>query len=468
MSNELPLLKVVSPYSGDVIDSLSYDSWSEVDRWLTRSYRLSRQRPGVLSIEKRINILEKARNLVTEKKDRIALQASQEGGKPLTDSLVEVERGIDGIGIALAEMRTLHGVEIPMGLTNSSQGRWAFTRREPVGVVLAFSAFNHPFNLVVHQVIPAIAVGCPVIVKPARQTPLSCRALIEILYDSGLPEDWCRMVIGDHQLGEQLVRDSRLAHWSFVGSGEVGWKLRSSLAPGVECSLEHGGLAPVIMAEDADYASALPLLLKGGFYHAGQVCVSVQRIFVHESKARNFARQLAEGADVLRVGDPTDSLTEVGPLIHARELRRVDDWVNEAVQTGAELMTGGKILGQNCYRPTVLYNPPEATRVSRHEIFGPVVAVYPYKELDEAIAKANQVPYVFQSSVFTQNIHCALKCCNELESTTVMVNDHPAFRVDWMPFGGRRNAGMGVGGIPYTMKELSYEKLFVWKSDALG
>lgn len=460
-------LTVYSPYDGKPIDSIRYSEPKEIESWMAQAYKLSRNPRLRLPQHERIAILRRAYQFISDKFDRIVLTLALEGGKPLTDAKSEIERALVGVTTAIETLSSLHGTEVPMDAQISSQGRWAFTRREPVGTVLAFSAFNHPFNLAIHQVIPAVALGCPLIIKPSSQTPLSCRRLIEILYDAGLPEEWCRILICSHSFAEALVRDSRLAHFSFVGSSELGWKLRSSLAPGVHCSLEHGGLAPVIMNEDADFSNALPLLLKGGFYHAGQVCVSVQRVFVHESQAKKFTEDLARGTEALRVGNPIDPATEVGPLIRSREVRRIDDWVNEAIQTGAELITGGKVLGNNCYSPTILFNPPEATRISRHEVFGPVIAVYSFKQLDEAIARANQPPYLFQSSIFTENIQVALKCCRELEATAVMVNDHPAFRVDWMPFGGRRHAGMGVGGIPYSTRELTYEKLCVWKSQQL-
>lgn len=367
----------------------------------------------------------------------------------------------------MEHLKSMAGEEIPMGLTVPSQNRWAFTKREPVGVVFAISAFNHPFNLIVHQVIPAIAVGCPVLVKPARQTPLSCQNLVHSLYEAGLPKEWCQMVLCDHETVDFLVKDPRLSYFSFIGSSEVGWKLRSKLAPGVTSALEHGGAAPVIVTEDADLEDALPLLVKGGFYHAGQVCVSVQRVFAHQSIAQKLAEQMAQAAKTLTVGDPTHPATQVGPLIHHNEVNRVKEWVDEAVQSGAKLLTGGKALSPSCYEPTVLFNPPDAVRVSRQEIFGPVVCVYPYKTLDEAIERANQLPFVFQSAVFTKNMDTAFKCLRELDATAVMVNDHTAFRVDWMPFGGRRQSGAGVGGIPYTMKEMTFEKLAVLRSPEL-
>jgi acyl-CoA reductase-like NAD-dependent aldehyde dehydrogenase len=355
-----------------------------------------------------------------------------------------------------------------MGLNAASAGHLAFTRREPVGVVVAFSAFNHPLNLVVHQVGPAIAAGCPVIVKPAEAAPLSAFRLVDILREAGLPEAWCQPVaVRDLALAERLASDPRVGYFSFIGSARVGWHLRSRLAPGTRCALEHGGAAPVVLAEDADLDDALPLLARAAFYHAGQVCVSVQRVFAHERIVQRVAEALARRAEALRVGDPTLADTDVGPLIRPREVERVDAWVREAVDTGARLLAGGHRVSETCYAPTVLFNAARDARVSCEEVFGPVVSVYLYADLDEAIAQASALPYAFQAAVFTRDLDTALHCYRHLDASAVMVNDTTAFRVDWMPFGGLRQSGLGVGGIPYAFRDLQVEKLCVVRSKAL-
>jgi acyl-CoA reductase-like NAD-dependent aldehyde dehydrogenase len=355
-----------------------------------------------------------------------------------------------------------------MNLNAASSGRLAFTRHEPIGPVLAFSAFNHPLNLIVHQVGPAVAAGCPCIIKPAGATPLSCMRFVGVLREAGLPEEWCQaMVADDHDVALAMVADARVAFFSFIGSGRVGWTLRSKLAPGARCALEHGGVAPVIVAADADLEAAVPLLAKGGFYHAGQVCVSVQRVFAERSIARPLAERLSQAARAMKVGDPTKKETEVGPLIRPAEVTRVHEWVREAVDDGAELVTGGAPVGERAYEPTVLYDAPARSRVSTHEIFGPVVCVYPYDDIDSALARANELPYAFQASVFTKDIDTALRASTRLAASAVMVNDHTAFRVDWMPFAGLRESGLGVGGIPFTMHDMQVEKLTVIRSAQL-
>jgi acyl-CoA reductase-like NAD-dependent aldehyde dehydrogenase len=247
----------------------------------------------------------------------------------------------------------------------------------------------------------------------------------------------------------------------------VGWMLRSKLAPGARCALEHGGVAPVIVAADANLDDAEVVLGKGGFYHAGQVCVSVQRIFAHRSIARELAGRLANVANNLKVGDSRLADTEVGPLIQSQEVDRVEQWVNEAVEGGAELIAGGSRLDNNCYQPTVLFNPGSDATISNNEIFGPVVCIYEYDTIEEALARANSLDVSFQSAVWTQNIDTAMQVYKGIDASAVMINDHTAFRVDWMPFAGLRQSGHGVGGIDFTFEEMQISKMAVLRSMSL-
>jgi acyl-CoA reductase-like NAD-dependent aldehyde dehydrogenase len=247
----------------------------------------------------------------------------------------------------------------------------------------------------------------------------------------------------------------------------VGWHLRSILAPGTRVALEHGGVAPVIVDRTADPDEIVPAIAKGGFYHAGQVCVSVQRVFVHESIAREFAEKLASVADRQKLGDPLDPGTDIGPLIAQSEVYRIHEWVEEALHSGAELLCGGNPALSQSYSPTVLFNPPSTARVSTHEVFGPVICIYPFRETGDAISRANSLRFAFQAAVFTKDIDVALAAAQKLNASAVMINDHTAFRVDWMPFGGRDESGIGIGGIPYSMREMTREKLIVIKSREL-
>ncbi len=450
---------VYAPFNGAAIGTLTYADEASIETALSTAHKLYRDRDQWIPMAQRIEILEKTVALMTERMEHLALEAAREGGKPLQDSRVEAARAIDGVKICIETLRTEAGKVIPMRYNVASGQRVAFTQKEPIGVVVAVSAFNHPLNLIVHQVAAAFAAGCPVIVKPASDTPLSCMRFLQILHEAGCPLAWAQgCVVASNDLASRLVTDARVAFFSFIGSAGVGWHLRNQLAPGTRCALEHGGVAPVIMAADANLEVALPLLTKGGFYHAGQVCVSVQRVFAHQSIAEQVATGLAERAGQLIVGDPTLADTDVGPLIRHSETQRVKEWVDEAVNAGAKLICGGKVISDSTYECTVLYDPPADVRVSNSEVFGPVVCVYPFTELDDAIARANSLPVSFQSAVFTQNLETAMRAYQRLDASAVMINDHTAFRVDGMPFAGLRVSGHGVGGIPYSMEDMQIEK----------
>lgn len=461
------MLEVKNPYNNELIKKLPLADKNDLEKALSTAYRLFQERDRWLPPHSRIAILEKVVEIMKEKTEELTRTAAMEGGKPYQDSKVEVLRAINGVKIAAQEIAQLKGQQIPMGLTAASVNRIAFTIREPIGVVASISAFNHPLNLIIHQTVTAIAAGCPVIIKPASTTPLSCLAFLDILEEAGLPEDWCQSLICSSEVAELLATDSRVNFLSFIGSSKVGWALKSKLAPGTRCALEHGGVAPVIVEKDAELKEVIPALVKGGFYHAGQVCVSVQKIFVHESIVEKFKQEFSEMAAQLIVGDPLREKTEVGPLIHPEEVDRVEEWVKEAIDGGAKVSCGGKRISDTCYAPTVLYNPPAEARVSQKEVFGPVVCIYSYDSREEAIKAANALQVHFQAAVFTKDLDIALDTVQKLNATAVMVNDHTAFRVDWMPFGGRDESGIGMGGIPYSMQEMTREKLMVFKSKIL-
>jgi acyl-CoA reductase-like NAD-dependent aldehyde dehydrogenase len=462
-------MPVHAPYDGETLAELEVGDAGHVEAALGVAHATYLNRDGWLPVHERVGVLERAARIMESEQESLALQAAREGGKPLLDSRVEVARAIDGIRLCIETIRTEQGQVVPMGGTAAGAGRAAFTLREPIGVVVAVSAFNHPLNLIVHQVAAAVAAGCPVIVKPAEDTPLSCIRLVEILREAGLPAAWCQVLIAkDVAAAERLVTDPRVAFFTFIGSARVGWMLRSRLAPGTRCALEHGGAAPLFVAADADLDLAVPAVAKGGFYHAGQVCVSVQRVFAHHSVAREFADRLAGEAQSLRIGDPADPETAVGPLIRRAEVARVHEWVEEARNAGAKVLAGGVPVAESCYACTVLFHPPDHVRVSRQEVFGPVVCVYPYDDLDEALARANDLPFSFQAAVFTRDLDVAMRVFRRVDASAVMVNDHTAFRVDGMPFAGLRESGLGVGGIPYSIADMQIEKMLVIKSGELA
>lgn len=458
------MLTVVQAFDRTPIAEIGVDDAAALERKLQAAERVFRNRDGWLKPHQRVAILRRLAALMEGRRDLLALQIAREGGKPLADAIIETTRAIDGVHNAADELRTFAGREIPMGLSAAAENRWAFTTKEPIGIVAAISAFNHPLNLIVHQVAPAIAVGCPVIVKPAGTTPLSCLEFVAMVREAGLPEPWCQSFVPEgNELAEQLATDRRVAFLSFIGSARVGWSLHAKLAHGARSALEHGGAAPAIVDRSADLDRIIEPIVKGGYYHAGQVCVSTQRIYVHRDIADDFSQRLIERVERLRTGDPTREDTEVGPLILPREADRVAEWIEDAVDGGATLATGGTRLSETTLQPTVLLDPAADARVSRLEVFGPVVAVYRYADLDNAIARANALPTAFQASIFAQDIDIAMRAANRLDASAVMINDPTAFRTDWMPFAGRRESGYGTGGIPYTMRDMTQEKMILMR-----
>src|SRR5262245_40276194 len=457
------MIEVVQAFDRKHIVDLPTDDASALETKLAMARARFQDRAAWLQPHERMAVLHKLAGLVEKQREAFATLIAREGGKPYSDALVETDRAIDGIRNAADLLRSRGGVEIPMGLSHASENRRAWTIKEPIGVLAAISAFNHPLNLIVHQVAPAIATGCPIVVKPAMATPLCCLELVKLVHEAGMANGWVQTLLPESRhLSEALATDARIAFLSFIGSAQVGWRLRSILAPGTRCALEHGGVAPVIVDRSANFDAIIEPIAKGGYYHAGQVCVSVQRIYVHAELKQAFIDRLAARVDQLRVGDPTRADTEVGPPITPTEADRVETWIDEAVTEGARRIGGGR-LGETTLKPAILVDPPRGAKVSTREIFGPVTCVYGYDEIDEAIGAANSLPVAFQASIFTRDLDVALDAAERLDASAVMVNDHSAFRTDWMPFAGRRESGYGVGGIPYTAHEMTAEKMIVFK-----
>jgi acyl-CoA reductase-like NAD-dependent aldehyde dehydrogenase len=457
------MLNVVQAFDRAPIAELPTDDAAALERKLVTARSRFLDRAGWLQPHERMRVLHTLADHVEKRRDAFAILIAREGGKPYTDARVETDRAIDGIRNAADLLRTRGGVEIPMGLTPASENRRAWTVKEPIGVVAAISAFNHPLNLVVHQIAPAIATGCPIIIKPATATPLCCVELVKLVHEAGMPDGWVQTLLPENrQLSEAFASDPRIAFLSFIGSAKVGWHLRSILAPGTRCALEHGGVAPVIVDQSADLDEIVEPIVKGGYYHAGQVCVSVQRIYVHAALKQAFTERMAARVEQLRVGDPTRVDTEVGPLITPEEASRVESWVGEAVTAGAKRIGGGR-LSDTTLMPVVLIDPPRDAKVSTREVFGPVTCVCGFDDIDDAIAAANSLPVAFQASIFANDLRVAFKAAERLDASAVMVNDHSAFRTDWMPFAGRRESGYGVGGIAFTAEEMTAEKMIVFK-----
>jgi len=460
--NDDQFLEVTNPSNGLVLAKLQVDNLDSAIRKLATARSLFEEKPRHLPLHQRVQILEKLAAAIDKDHKEFTLTIAEEGGKPLRDASIEVTRAIAGIRSAIATISEHRGNVIPLGHQAASAGRIAVTQSFPRGVVLAFSAFNHPLNLIVHQIIPAFATGCPCVVKPAPDTPLSCLKLVSAMHEAGVPEDYISCVVtNDLDIADSLVRSEKIAFFSFIGSGKVGWMLRSRLHPGVRCALEHGGIAPSIVTASADLDKAIPAITKGGFYHAGQVCVSTQRVFVDNRIYPDFVDRLTKAIKGLVVGDASKATTDIGPLIRAAEAARVHEWVEEAVAAGATLAAGGSEPKGNFLAPTLLLSPPGDAKVSAQEIFGPVVCVYPVDNFDQALSLVNTAAFAFQASIFTENLDEVYSAYDHFMASAIMVNDHTAFRDDVMPFAGLNESGLGVGGIPYTIEDMQFEKMLV-------
>ena len=456
---------VVSPYDGKSIANVGFMSEAQALEnleTLCLAHRLKR----VPKTHLRIDALKETARRLRERADAFADLIAWEGGKPIKDARIEVARAAQTLEWAGEEAGRIAGREVPMRASAAASGHLAFTFTEPIGVALAISAFNHPLNLIAHQIAPAIAVGCPVMVKPASVTPLSCLHLLDLLYESGLPPEMCLPLVAENEVAERIARSPRIAFLNFIGSARVGWHLRSLLAPGTRFALEHGGSAPVLIDESADLERAVALLLKGAFYHSGQVCVSVQRIFVHEKMADEFVERFVLGMRALKVGDPRLETTDCGPIIRVSDRERIHSRVEQAKQAGARIILGRHLLEMNCYAPTLIDEPDPQSAVVREEIFGPVACLSRFSDLDDAIARANEVDWSFQAAVFSNDLERALRAVKGLRASAVMVNESTTFRVDWMPFRGDGPSGFGTGGIPFTMHDLVKEKLAVFRTSA--
>lgn len=463
MNRNIP---VFAPYDLELISEVTLNTDFEVEGALNKGYALA-QRLNHFPKHRRVEFLERLLHSLKEKSSVFVEMIAREGGKPVKDGQVEVQRSIEAIRTAIGALFQWHGHEVPMGFNEGSSHTMAFTRREPRGLVLAISAFNHPLLHVVHQVIPALSIGCPVIVKPSLKTPLTCQLFVNLLKECELPEDWCQLLLTDDIKAEKIAGDPRIAVLSFIGSSKVGWRLRSQASPGVHTLLEHGGTAPVVICEDADIEGAIKGLTRGAFYHAGQVPVSVQNIFVHYNVMKQFTDAMVSAAESLRVGDPLDPYTDIGPMIHPREVDRVERWIDEAVGHGAQVKLRGQRLDKTCLTPTILSEAPYNSRFYEEEMFGPAVGIYSFHELETTLSRINNSRFAFQASIYTQNLDRAMRFMERVPAGAVLINESAAFRADWMPSSSLKHSGQGVRGILPSMMELSYEKLVVTKSMSL-
>jgi acyl-CoA reductase-like NAD-dependent aldehyde dehydrogenase len=408
----------------------------------------------------RYRILSRVSQLLIERKQQFANLLVQEVGKPIRDALGEVERAAQTLMISAEESKRIHGEGIPVEAAPGSENRIAFTIRVPVGVIAAITPFNVPLNLVCHKVGPAIAAGNAVVLKPSELTPLVSFKLAELFAEAGLPAGRLNIVTGvGREIGSWLVENPKVRMFSFTGSVPVGEWLRQR-AGLRKVSLELGNNSANIVHRDCDLEHAAEMIAAKGFNNAGQVCISVQRVFVHEEVRERFVSLLIERTNRLKVGDPSLADTEVGPMISVNAAERVEDWVREAVEEGAVAETGGRREGALFY-PTLLTNVKPSMKVCRNEVFGPVIAVESYRDVDDVIRRVNDSDYGLQAGLFTRDLAFAMKAAKEIEVGGLIVNDASAYRVDQMPYGGVKNSGTGKEGPAYAIEEMTEERLVV-------
>jgi acyl-CoA reductase-like NAD-dependent aldehyde dehydrogenase len=450
-------IEVTSPYDGELVGRVAKAGAAEARRAVDAAASAMRD---PLPAHERAAILDRVAAQLADRAEEAARTIAGEAGKPIKAARVEAARAVSTFTMAAVEARKLAGDVVPMDAAPAGAGKLAFTLREPIGVVAAISPFNFPLNLVAHKIAPALAAGCAVVAKPASQTPLSALFLAELEKEAGLPPGWLNVVCGgSSEIGDVLVEDERVRLISFTGSVPVGWGLRER-APRKRVNLELGNATPVIVAADADLEDAASRLAANAFSFAGQSCISVQRIYVERSAYDAFLERFLPEVDALKLGDPVDDQTDVGPLISEKDRDRVLEWIDEAKGLGADVLTGGTIE-EGLLRPTVLAGAPPKAKVSCEEVFGPLCTVTPYDDVDDAIALANGTRFGLQAGVFASDVKTALAVARRLEFGGVTVNEAPTFRADQMPYGGVKDSGNTREGPAYAIREMTEERLVV-------
>jgi acyl-CoA reductase-like NAD-dependent aldehyde dehydrogenase len=452
-------IEVVNPYDGGTIGRVPKCSSADVERAVAAARTAMAEDP--LVAYERAEILDRAATLLRERQEDFARTIALEAAKPIKTARIEAARAVSTFQFSAAVARTLTGEMVPLDASDAGVGKLGFVLRVPVGVVGAISPFNFPLNLVAHKVAPAIAAGCAVVLKPASQTPFSAIKLAELLLDEcGLPERWLSVVTGSGgDVGNAIVDHPDVALITFTGSPPVGWGIRER-APRKRVGLELGNNAPVVIESSADWKGAAGKIKVAGFSHAGQSCISTQRVFAHRSIHDDFVATLVDHVRELVVGDPLDEATDVSALIAADETKRVKSWIDDAVAAGAKVRIGGEVHGR-LLEPTVLTDVSPDMKVCSEEVFGPVVAIAAYDDVDEALRLANDTHYGLQAAIFTNELDVALRAVRTLDFGGVMVNEVPTWRADQMPYGGVRDSGNTREGPAYAVREMTEERLIV-------
>ncbi len=446
-------LEVRNKYNGEVIASVPTAREEEVEASIAAACKCAPVM-AAMPAHKRSEILERTALLIREQREEIARTIALEAGKALKFARLEVDRAVSTFSIAAQEAGRIHGETVPLDAVPAGEGFFGFYVRRPVGVVAAIAPFNFPLNLVAHKVAPAIAAGNSVVLKPASSTPMTSVMLCRILEKAGLPAGGINLVVGSGStVGEWLVRDPRVAKVTFTGSPEVGERI-TQIAGIKKITLELGNTSPVIVASDADLELVAKRCAVGAYYNSGQVCLSVQRIYGDRAIFEPFTEKFVEASQAMVVGDPLDEAVDVGPMIDQGEAERIEGWVSEATEGGAEVLTGGRREG-SVYWPTVLANVKPEMKVVKEETFAPVASLIPYDDFEEALRQADATEYGLQAAVFTQDVGRVFQAIRSLNFGGVIINDTPTFRADHMPYGGLGRSGIGREGLRYAVEEMT-------------
>ncbi|MEV6845797.1 aldehyde dehydrogenase family protein [Actinoplanes sp. NPDC051411] len=451
-------VEVTNPYDGSTVGTFARADAAQVDAAIEAAHRALRTG---LAPHRRADVLDAVRDIVTRRALDFAECLSREAGKPIRTARAEVERARTTLRLAADEARRLPGEAVPLDGFASGSGLIALTLPEPLGVVGAITPFNFPLNLVLHKVAPAIAAGCPVVLKPSERTPLTAGLMTEAFEEAGLPAGWLNLVTGDPgMIVGRLQDDERVGVLSFTGSSAAGWGIKAA-SPRKHHILELGSNAALVVDETADVDLAVDAAVSGGFSYSGQTCVSVQRLFVHKAVRDAFLDKFARRVEALVTGDPADEATDVGPLVSPDAKTRVKRWLDDAVEAGARVVTGNTFDDGGLLRPTVITDVPVASPLRCEEVFGPVVIVVPVKDAEEGLAAANDSRFGLNTSIFTNDFAHAIDFARRAETGTVLVNVSPSYRSDAMPYGGVKDSGQGREGIRYAVASLVHQKLVV-------
>jgi acyl-CoA reductase-like NAD-dependent aldehyde dehydrogenase len=451
-------VEIRAPYDGSVIGSVFQGRREHAEAAVAaavKAFGTTRRLPAF----ERQRVLRRVSENISGRKQEFARTMAQEAGKPVKAARTEVERAIFTFNVAAEESTRIYGEYLPLDWQEFTAGRWGMVRRFPLGPIAGITPFNFPLNLVAHKVAPAIAAGCPLVLKPAPQTPFTAMLLAEAVQQAGWPDGGLNILPLSNEDAGLLVTDERIKLISFTGSAAVGWQIKKNCGK-KKVVLELGGNAGVIVHSDADLSYAADRCVVGGFSYAGQTCISVQRILVERSAWAKFTDLLITGVKKLKTGDPLDDSTDLGPLIRESDAVRASDWIQEAVRGGARLLCGGQRQGP-MLEPTILTGTRPDMKVNCQEIFAPVVTVEPYDDFDQALRQINNSPYGLQAGLFTRDAKLIFNAYEELEVGGLVAGDVPAFRIDHMPYGGIKDSGLGREGLRYAIEEMTEPKLLV-------